>query len=58
MKAQTIKAISELLEELGSSFWGTITIRIQRGKLVNVVKEESIKIDDLDRDSGTKFARK
>ena len=52
MKIQTIKAISELLEEIGPSFWGAITIRIQKGKLVNVVKEESIKIDALDRDSG------
>lgn len=56
MKTQTIKAISELLEKLGPSFWGTITIRVQKGKLVNVVKEESIKIDDIDTDSGTKFA--
>ena len=57
MKTQTIEAISELLEKLGPSFWGAITIRIQEGKLVNVVKEESLKIDAPDGESGTKFAR-
>ena len=56
MKAKTIKAISELLQELDTSFWGAITIRIQEGKLVNVVKEESLKIDAPDGESGTKFA--
>ena len=56
MKTQSIEAISELLEELGPSFWGTITIRVQKGKLVNVVKEESIKLETRDTDSGTKFA--
>ena len=57
MKRKTIEAISELLEEeLGPSYWGEITLRVQRGKLVNISKEESIKIDALDTDSGTKFA--
>ncbi len=45
MKTQTIKKISQLLEELDTSFWGSITLRIQRGELVNVVQEQSIKID-------------
>ena len=50
MKTRTIKEISQLLEELDTSFWGSITLRIQRGELVNVVKEQSIKIDDLAQD--------
>ncbi len=45
MKTQTIKKISELLQNLDTSFWGSITLRIQRGELVNVVQEQSIKID-------------
>ena len=39
-----------LLEELDTSFWGSITLRIQRGELVNIVKEQSIKIDALAQD--------
>ena len=50
MKTRTIKEISQLLEELDTSFWGSITLRIQRGELVNVVKEQSIKIDALKQD--------
>ena len=50
MKKRTIKEISQLLEELDTSFWGSITLRIQRGELVNVVKEQSIKIDALAQD--------
>ena len=58
MKAKTIKAISELLKvELGTSYWGAITLRIQQGELVNVVKEQSLKIETPDRGPGTKFAR-
>ena len=45
MKTQTIKEIERLLKELDTSFWGSITLRIQRGEVVNVVKEQSIKID-------------
>ena len=50
MKTQRIKEISQLLEELDSSFWGSITLRIQRGEVVNVKKEQSIKIDALAQD--------
>ena len=50
MKPQTIKEILQLLEELDSSYWGSITLRIQRGELVNVVKEQSLKIDALAQD--------
>ena len=50
MKTQTIKEITQLLEELNPSFWGSITLRIQRGEVVNVVKEQSIKIDALAQD--------
>ena len=56
MKRRTLKIISELLEEVDHSFWGAITLRFQKGEVVNIKKEESIKIDALDRDSGTKFA--
>ena len=53
MKRKTIEAISELLEEeLGPSYWGEITLRIQRGKVVNIRKQESIKVENLDRESG------
>ena len=47
MKTQVIKEVSQLLEELDTSFWGSITLRIQRGELVNIVKEQSLKIDAL-----------
>ena len=50
MKTRTIKEISQLLEELDTSFWGSITLRIQKGELVNIVKEQSIKIDALKHD--------
>ena len=50
MKTQTIKEIERLLKELDTSFWGSITLRIQRGEVVNVVKEQSIKIDALAQD--------
>ena len=50
MKTQTIKKVSQLLEELDTYFWGSITLRIQRGELVNIVKEQSIKIDALAQD--------
>lgn len=50
MKTQTIKEISQFLEELDTSFWGSITLRIQRGELINIVKEQSIKIDALKQD--------
>ena len=50
MTPQTVKKISQLLEEIDTSFWGSITIRIQKGELVNIVKEQSIKIDDLKQD--------
>lgn len=56
MKTKTMKIISELLKEVDPYFWGSITLRIQKGKVVNIKKEESIKVDDLDTDSGTKFA--
>ncbi len=45
MKTQTVKDISQFLEELNPSFWGSITLRIQKGELVNIIKEESIKIE-------------
>ena len=58
MKKQTIKAISQLLkEELDSSYWGAITLRVQKGEVVNIVKEQSIKLETRDTDSGTKFAQ-
>ena len=44
MKTQTIEEITRLLKELDTSFWGSVTLRIQRGEVVNVVKEQSIKI--------------
>ena len=50
MKTRKIKAISQLLEELDSSFWGSIKLRIQRGVVVNVKKEQSIKMDALAQD--------
>ena len=50
MKIQTIKKVSQLLEELDPSFWGSITLRIQQGELINIVKEQSIKIDALAQD--------
>lgn len=50
MKAQTVKKVSQLLEEIDTSFWGSITLRIQKGELVNIVKEQSIKIDALKQD--------
>ena len=50
MTPQTVKKISQLLEELDTSFWGSITLRIQQGELVNIVKEQSIKIDALAQD--------
>ncbi len=50
MKKQTIKEIVRLLKELDPSFWGSITLRIQRGEVVNVKKEQSIKIDALAQD--------
>ena len=50
MKTQTIKEIARLLKELDTSFWGSITLRVQKGELVNVVKEQSIKIDALAQD--------
>ena len=50
MKTRTIKEISQLLEELDTSFWGSVTLRIQKGELVNIVKEQSIKIDALAQD--------
>ena len=50
MKTQTIKKVSQLLDELDPSFWGSITLRIQRGEVVNVKKEQSIKIDALAQD--------
>ena len=47
MEKQTIKAISQLLKkELGPSYWGAITLRVQKGELVNIIKEQSIKIED------------
>ena len=55
MKTRTIKEISQLLEELDTSFWGSITLRIQRGELVNIVKEQSIKIDALAQDMQTQI---
>ena len=50
MKTRTVKEIARLLEELDTSFWGSITLRIKQGELVNVVKEQSIKIDVLSQD--------
>ena len=50
MKTQTIKEIERLLKELNPSFWGSITLRIQRGEVVTVVKEQSIKIDTSAQD--------
>ena len=50
MKTQTIEEITRLLKELDTSFWGSVTLRIQRGEVVNVVKEQSIKIDALAQD--------
>ncbi|MCY3682314.1 MAG: hypothetical protein OXH16_13010 [Gemmatimonadetes bacterium] len=50
MKTQVIKEISQLLKELDTSFWGSITLRIQKGELINIVKEQSIKIDALKQD--------
>ena len=45
MKTQTVEEIARLLRELDSSFWGAITLRVQKGELVNIIKEESIKIE-------------
>ena len=56
MKTKTMKIISELLEEVDPSFWGSITLRIKQGELVNIIKEQSVKIEAPDRGSGTKFA--
>ena len=56
MKRKTMKIISELLEKVDPSFWGSITLRIQKGEVVNIKKEESIKVETLDTGSGTKFA--
>ena len=51
MKTRTIKEIShDFLKELDPSFWGSITLRIQQGELINIVKEQSIKIDALAQD--------
>ena len=50
MKTRTIEEIARLLKELDTSFWGSITLRIQKGELVNIVKEQSIKIDALAQD--------
>ena len=50
MKTQTIEEIERLLKELDTSFWGSVTLRIQQGELVNIVKEQSIKIDALAQD--------
>ena len=44
MKTQTIEAISELLKkELGPSYWGEITLRIQQGEVINILKAQTIK---------------
>ena len=53
----SLKVISELLAKVDPSFWGSITLRFQKGEVVNIKKEESIKIDARDGESGTKFAR-
>ena len=45
MKTQTVEEIARLLKELDNSFWGAITLRVQKGELVNIIKEESIKIE-------------
>ena len=45
MKTQTIEEIARLLKELDTSFWGSITLRVQKGELVNIIKEESLKIE-------------
>ena len=50
MKTRTVKEISQLLEELDPSFWGSITLHIQRGEVVHLDKKQSIKIDALAQD--------
>lgn len=50
MKTRTIKEVSQLLKELDTSFWGSITLRIQQGELINIVKEQNIKIDATEQD--------
>ena len=57
METRRIKEISQLLEELDPSFWGSITLRIQRGEVVNVKKEQSIKIDRDNNNSQIKQHR-
>ena len=54
MKTQTIEEIKRFVKELDTSFWGSITLRFQRGELVNVVKEQSLKIDVLAQDAQKK----
>lgn len=50
MKTQTIKEVSQLLGKLDTSFWGSITLRIQQGEVTNIVKEQSINIDATEQD--------
>ena len=45
MKTRTIKEISQLLEQLDPPFWGSITLLFRKGELVNITKEESLKIE-------------
>ena len=46
MKTQTIEAISEILKkELGPSYWGKITLRIQQGEVTIICKAQTIKRD-------------
>ena len=52
MKTQTIEAISKLLKGVDPSFWGAIIIRIQKGEVVSIMKEQNLKIENLDRESG------
>lgn len=52
MKTQTIEAISKLLKGVDPSFWGSIIIRIQKGEVVSIMKEQSLKIENIERDFG------
>ena len=45
MKTRTIKEISQLLEELDPPFWGSIKLLFRKGELINITKEESLKIE-------------
>ena len=45
MEIRKTKKISQLVEELDPPFWGSIKLLFRKGKLVNITKEESLKVE-------------